>query len=369
MHSPYSPSVKKGQGLPEKHTSLQVSSSVDANNTDHSLLTPPTSQPTTTTTTTFQNFTSSPLLLTFNQQSPKQKQTNSPNHPDYYNANLNKAQFNSILVNCTSNLLKILYTNHSISTNSSFNEKEIKLFIIEILKRSKTSIQSLQLTCFYIYKLINSFATTSEKQEPIKISVKNLFLGLIIISSKFNQDYNYSFKSWCKICGLKIDSPTKLKENIRILKDIEFYLLKILNFELFLNGEKYENWCNILFIFGFDFIKFQKLQSNLQSLENTTVSKEIKDGKDSIIEWDLDNFSNITKLNKWFKFFNNLKIENLNLIKISFESFYNSKIGEKIFYVNDVTNNEVISKKRCIDDNEHTYNNVGVFNRVKKIKV
>ncbi|KAI5956281.1 PCL5 [Candida jiufengensis] len=327
MHSPYSPSVKKEQGVARSHSNKDTGI---GNGSECSLLTPPNSQ----------NSTSSidqQQILT----SPATQSLKQPTSPDYYQANLNKPQFNSILVYCTSNLLKILYTNHS---TIPFDEKQIKIFIIEVLKRSKTSIQSLQLTCFYIYKLINSFAN-SQEEKSVKISVKNLFLGLIIISSKFNQDYNYSFKSWCKICGLNIETPIKLQENIKNLKQIEIYLIDLLKFELYLNGDKYENWCNILFIFGFDFIKYQKCFNS-----------------EVIIEWDLDIISNNEKLNKWFNFFQNLKIDNLNLIKISFESFYKSKIGDKILYFNESN----VNRKRCFDDN---YNdNTNELNQVKKVK-
>ncbi|EMG47916.1 G1/s-specific cyclin, putative [Candida maltosa Xu316] len=176
------------------------------------------------------------------------KITLSPNHHNYYTNHLNKAQFNSILINCSINLLKIIYK------KNLGDEKSIKMFIIEILRRSKTSIQTLQLACFYLFKIITKTGANEEKQEDNSsyyLDPKKLFLGLIIIASKFNQDYNYSFKSWCKICGLKEES------NVKSLQKIEFEILQKLNYELSLINEKYENWCNLLLIFGYDFIKYQ----------------------------------------------------------------------------------------------------------------
>ena len=191
MQSPTSPVSYKETSVPsfsKESTTTETSKSLPHAN----LLTPPTLTPPTIT-------------------SDLPTSTLSPNHHNYYTHYLNKAQFNSILVNCSINLLKILYK------NQKFDEKSIKLFIIEILRRSKTSIQSLQLSCFYIYKLIVA-------KQKITFDAKKLFLGLIIISSKFNQDYNYSFKSWCKICGLNENS------NVKQLVHIESTILQWLNY-------------------------------------------------------------------------------------------------------------------------------------------
>lgn len=136
-----------------------------------SLLTPP---PTVTT----KNNTPS---IQQQQESPEQLGTSTvaPNNVGYYTKHLNKSQFNSILINCSINLLKIIYGSESIDT------KSLSLYIFEILRRSKTSIQTLQLTCFYLFKLIKSGDVPT-------LDPKKLFLGMIIVSSKFNQDYNYS---------------------------------------------------------------------------------------------------------------------------------------------------------------------------------
>ncbi|CAX41858.1 G1/S-specific cyclin, putative [Candida dubliniensis CD36] len=222
--------------------------------------------------------------------------TLSPNHHNYYTHYLNKAQFNSILVNCSINLLKILYK------DQKFDEKSIKLFIIEILRRSKTSIQSLQLSCFYIYKLI-------VVKEKITFDAKKLFLGLIIISSKFNQDYNYSFKSWCKICGLNE------KSNVKQLIHIESTILQWLKFDLCLIGSKYENWCNLLLIFGYDFIKYQLIFDNRTEI---VWNQEIKD-----------------KINSWQGFFNQLNLDNLNIINVNFNNYFNNQLNKKVFVVKD----------------------------------
>ncbi|QEL59906.1 hypothetical protein CJJ09_001993 [Candidozyma auris] len=89
--------------------------------------------------------------------------------------------------------MKMLYP----SSVTQVDDVKLRFFIIEILRRSKASTQTLQICCYYMFKLVN------KKQEELPSCPKKLFLALIILSSKFNQDHNYSFKSWLKICGCK----------------------------------------------------------------------------------------------------------------------------------------------------------------------
>ncbi|CAK9441625.1 uncharacterized protein LODBEIA_P54930 [Lodderomyces beijingensis] len=269
----------------------------------------------------------------------------SPNQHGYYQANLSRAQFNSILVNSATNLLKILYSqNHTYRANDG----EIKSFIIEILKRSKTSIQTLQLACFYVYKLIHL------NHVQIKQSAKKVFLGLIIIASKFNQDYNYSFKTWCKICGIDPDQ----KRHIRQLREIEVQLLLLLNHELMLHSDDYVNWCNTLLIFGFDFIKTQVVKKTANS-NSESVSE---------IVWDLEIASNVSKISKWHHFFRDLNIAKLNLIKIGFDSYYRSQMGHKVFVgaaaAADSAPDVCVNRKRCFADAQ-----VYTHSQAKKLKV
>ncbi|EGW31145.1 uncharacterized protein SPAPADRAFT_142523 [Spathaspora passalidarum NRRL Y-27907] len=236
----------------------------------------------------------------------------SPINSYYYTSHLTKSQFNSILVNCTINLIKILYS------ESKINETNLSIFIVEILKRSKTSIQTLQLACFYLTKLIN-------KKEKITITdPKKLFLGLVILASKFNQDYNYSFKSWLKICGLESSST-------KVIKELEFKCLQMLQFELSLNGDKYENWCNVLMIFGYDFIKCHLIDSN-----------------NSNIMWETKQETIEVKLTKWTKFFADFNEDNLNILQIKFSQYFINQLNKKIFIVKD--EEPKLLKRARVDD-------------------
>lgn len=224
-----------------------------------------------------------------------------PNDYKYYQNNFDKYQFNLTLINSSIFLIKLLYKDHDVVINSS----NLRFFIIEILKRSKTSISNLQICCFYLLKLIKSH------NDDIIKDPKKLFLGLIILSSKFSQDCTYSFKTWIKLLNMK---PEELKD----LKALEFNLLSQLDYNLYINENQYENWCNILLIFGYDFIKVQKI-INLKSE----------------IQWENKDTEINSKLSKWYSFFKNLKVSNLNdsHIKIKFTNYYLNQLNKKIFIV------------------------------------
>lgn len=246
-----------------------------------------------------------------------------PNNYKYYNEHLNKSQFNLILINSSINLLKILYPNCDV------DKLNLKFFIIEILRRSKTSIQSLQICGYYIFKIIQNH---TKNNLELPSCPKKLFLGLLILASKFNQDHNYSFKSWLKICGCKNESDDK-DLNLQNLRKIEIDCLNLLNYQLYLNGLKYENWCNILIIFGYDFVKFHKINDTLNVNE---------------LNWESDDLKTNLKLIKWFKFLINMNEASLKSIKINFLDYYNNQLGKKIL----VNPQDLSSSKRCFEEEE-----------------
>lgn len=235
----------------------------------------------------------------------------SPNDYKYYHNNFDKSQFNLTLINCAIYLIKLLYNAND--SGVEIKMSNLRYFILQILKRSKTSIQILQISCFYLLKLVKS------SKSDLPENPKHLFLGLIILASKFNQDANYSFKTWAKICGLNSED----KDQIKFLKQLEIKLLNALDYNLYVSNHTYENWCNILFIFGYDFIKVQKIF--------TCASK-------SEIVWDSDESSIDSKLSKWTTFLNNLNLTYLNQVEIKFINYYLGQFNSKVFIINSLFN-------------------------------
>lgn len=239
-----------------------------------------------------------------------------PNDFRYYNSHINKAQFNSILINSAINLLKLLYP-------ESGSVEKLSFFIVEILRRLKTSIQSLQICCYYIFKLAR---LPELKRGALPNDPKKLFLGLLIIASKFNQDHNYSFKSWLKICGCKDDGSNMTVQTLRAL---EFNCLQLLDYDCYINGTKYENWCNILAILSYDFIKCHRVSSDV-----------------NVIEWDMNGPESANKLAKWGKFLTGMNVLLLASVKVSFADYYYRQFGKRLLVKASEVSTEGLRLKR-----------------------
>ena len=222
----------------------------------------------------------------------------SPNNLKYYNEHLSESQFNLILINCALRLLKLSYPKEQ-----DFEEHKLRFFIVELVRRSKTTTQSLQICCYYLYKLIN------KNSHPVKLCPKKLFLGMLILASKFNQDHNYSFKTWLKICGCKQDDDSS-SLNLKKLRESEAHCLSLLSYDLYINGKKYENWCNVLLIFGYEFISLHQVTLGVMTWCT-------KDG-------------NASKLCRWKKFLERMDDRSLNETKVHFKQYYANQIGTKV---------------------------------------
>lgn len=239
-----------------------------------------------------------------------------PNDFRYYNSHINKAQFNSILVNSAINLLKLLYPGNG-------GVEKLGFFIVEMLKRLKTSIQSLQICSYYMFKLVR---VPASNRGPLPSDPKKLFLGLLIIASKFNQDHNYSFKSWLKICGCK-DEGSHM--TVQTLRAIEVNCLQLLDYDCYINGTKYENWCNLLAILSYDFIQCHRVSSDINS-----------------IEWDMCGPEAACKLAKWNKFLTSMNELLLASVKVSFADYYYRQFGKRLLVKASEVSTEGLRLKR-----------------------
>ncbi|KAI9350909.1 cyclin-domain-containing protein, partial [Obelidium mucronatum] len=113
----------------------------------------------------------------------------------------------------------------------------LKVFIQEILRRSKTSFSTLQLALFYIVRLRNELAKDSaQSQDGLPICGRRMFLTALILASKYLQDRNYSNKAWSKISGLSV---LEINSN-------EFKFLSLIDYELFVGHETFANWTALL---------------------------------------------------------------------------------------------------------------------------
>jgi len=167
----------------------------------------------------------------------------------------------------------------------------LRCFIRETLRRSRTSCSTLQLALYYLHrsrnvirhrvnkaeiakkffnitrsKLFESLPTPpnspnqdltlaakevlSTSKDPV-ICGRRMFLAAVMLASKFLQDRNYSTRAWSKISGLPI---VEINANERAL-------LHVLDYDLFVRPELFDNWM----------LRLKKLSNSERCHPNETV--------------------------------------------------------------------------------------------------
>ncbi|CAG8697986.1 16870_t:CDS:2 [Acaulospora morrowiae] len=124
----------------------------------------------------------------------------------------------------------------------------LRLFIQEILRRSRTSWSTLQTTLFYLVKIkpqITLLASSQVGDDNNKRSGKGcdpatcgrrMFLASLIVASKYLQDRNFANNTWSKISGLPV----------REINEIERRLLKLIDYDLYISEPIFKHWVNLL---------------------------------------------------------------------------------------------------------------------------
>ncbi|TPX57539.1 hypothetical protein PhCBS80983_g03765 [Powellomyces hirtus] len=115
----------------------------------------------------------------------------------------------------------------------------LKAFIQELLKRSRTSFSTLQLSLLYLLRFKQAMATNppSKSAKPSPVScARRMFLSSLIVANKYLQDRNYSNTAWSRICGLP---ATELTRN-------ENCFLSIIDWKLFVSKQLFVRWSTML---------------------------------------------------------------------------------------------------------------------------
>lgn len=120
----------------------------------------------------------------------------------------------------------------------------LRFFIQETLRRSKTSFSTLQVALYYLI-LIKAHLPRHDftMEQPIDSRSfralqcgRRMFLAALILASKYLQDRNYSARAWSKISGLKV---CEINAN-------EMAFLKAVNWKLHVPEALFEKWQSIL---------------------------------------------------------------------------------------------------------------------------
>ncbi|KAG0169438.1 hypothetical protein DFQ28_002229 [Apophysomyces sp. BC1034] len=125
-------------------------------------------------------------------------------------------------------------------------------FIHEILKRSKTTYSTLQISLFYLFRVkkivhekLRLRLSQSQKQQPTPVSERlddlmccgrRMFLASLMVSCKYLHDKNYRNRAWAKISGLSISE----------INASEMAFLKLIDYKLFVSKPTFDKWYTLL---------------------------------------------------------------------------------------------------------------------------
>ncbi|KAJ3166297.1 hypothetical protein HDU88_003521 [Geranomyces variabilis] len=124
--------------------------------------------------------------------------------------------------------------------------------IHELLRRSRTSCSTFQLSLLYLIKLRNALLLAQRSSTPSASTPfsscddatsaaplrcgRRMFLAALILSNKYLQDKNYSMKAWAKICGL---DAAELCANERLF-------LRAVGYDLFVQQAQWAKWSSTI---------------------------------------------------------------------------------------------------------------------------
>ena len=120
----------------------------------------------------------------------------------------------------------------------------LRVFVQEVLRRSKTSYSTLQVALYYLI-LIQScipkhdFTMEQSEDSPACRSMqcgRRMFLAALILASKYLQDRNFSARAWSKISGLQ---TCEINSN-------EIAFLSAVNWKLHIPQPVFDKWTDIV---------------------------------------------------------------------------------------------------------------------------
>jgi len=125
---------------------------------------------------------------------------------------------------------------------------DLRTFIQEVLKRSKTSYSTLQVALYYLILIkphIPSVTFCMEQSEDSHAARamqcgRRMFLAALILASKYLQDRNYSARAWSKISGLKI---TEINSN-------EMAFVTVIDWRLHVSEPLFQRWTDVVLKFS-----------------------------------------------------------------------------------------------------------------------
>jgi hypothetical protein len=146
-------------------------------------------------------------------------------------------------------------------------------FCNEILKRSKATYSTLQISLFYIFRVKkvvheklyqriqnskNLNMQTSTQMDDLMCCGRRMFLASLMVASKYLHDKNYHNKAWAKITGL----------DIKEINAAEMAFLNLIDYRLYVSKPTFDKWYTQIH----GHIQKSYKSTPLQSLESTTTT-------------------------------------------------------------------------------------------------
>lgn len=290
----------------------------------------------------------------------KQENGNNQNHKGHQ-SNLGDASDNQeknilaeSLVETTILITNVIWCNFPLLPNVQVIP--LRLYIQETLKRSRTSLSTLQTALLYLLRIkpkigsiylnlsstsnstsnsnLNSSSNSSSNSNPNIINIdsatcgRRMFLASLIVASKYLQDNNYSNNAWSKISGLS------LKE----INSIERRFLQLIVYNLYVSEEVFNNWTNLLNSHIKTILNNNDSPNDNNNNNNNNNNKGNSDNNSNI-----DNKSNYSNDSNVNSNFSNNNINNNNSGNRGNQIVDNHK--RKFFMINSSTT--TISSKEC----------------------
>ncbi|KAI8332527.1 cyclin-domain-containing protein [Choanephora cucurbitarum] len=120
-----------------------------------------------------------------------------------------------------------------------------KGFCSEILRRSKATYSTVQISLFYVFRVKrvvheklyqrikqDSPNTMNTKMDDLMCCGRRMFLASLMVASKYLHDKNYHNKAWAKITGLDIQE----------INAAEMAFLQLIDYRLHINKTTFDKW-------------------------------------------------------------------------------------------------------------------------------
>jgi DNA-directed RNA polymerase subunit N (RpoN/RPB10) len=117
-------------------------------------------------------------------------------------------------------------------------------FINEILKRSKATYSTVQISLFYIFRVKKAvhykLYQRSQKKDNMPMGTlddlmccgRRMFLASLMLASKYLHDKNYQNKAWAQITGLKLEE----------INAAEMAFLSLIDYRLYVSKPTFDKW-------------------------------------------------------------------------------------------------------------------------------